>query len=312
MPDRPPRPSVRQLEYVVAVADHRSFRGAAAALHVSQPALSAMIAQLERDLGTQVFERDRRRVLVTAAGEEIVARARRILDETDQLVEAAGTHRQPLTGTVRLGVIPTISPYLLPRVLPGVRSAYPSLRLILREDQTARILAELDAGRLDSCVLATPVAGDLAVVELYREEFLLAAPLGHPLLARKRVHEEDLAGESTLLLEDGHCLRDQALAVCHQAGAIEAAELRATSLNTLVQMVASGLGVTLLPELAADALIAPRGGVGVVPLAEHPGRTVGLVWRMSSARGREFRLLADRIAADAKAQLERVRSRRSR
>jgi LysR family hydrogen peroxide-inducible transcriptional activator len=306
------RPSIRQLEYVVAVADQRSFRGAAAALHVSQPALSSMVAQLERDLGMQIFERDRRRVLVTPAGEELIARARRVLDETDQLVEAAGSHRQPLTGQVRLGVIPTIAPYLLPRVLPSVRTAYPSLKLVLREDQTARILAELDAGRLDVCLLATPVPGDLATVELVREEFLLAAPLGHRLLAKKRVHEHDLDGETTLLLEDGHCLRDQALAVCQSAGAIESAEMRATSLTTLVQMVASGLGITLLPELAAEALIAPRGGVGLVPLAEHPGRTIGVVWRMSSARGREFRLLADRIAADARAQLEKTRAKRAR
>lgn len=303
------RPSIRQLEYVVAVADHRSFRGAAAALSVSQPALSALIAQLERDLGTQVFERDRRRVLVTAAGEEIVARARRILDEADQLVEAAGSHREPLTGTVRLGVIPTVAPYLLPIVLPSVRARHPRLRLVLREDQTARILADLDGGRLDACLLATPVPGDVAAAELFREEFLLAAPAGHPLLARKRVREADLDGETTLLLEDGHCLRDQALAVCQSSGAHEATELRATSLPTLVQMVASGLGVTLLPELAADVLVGRRAGVGLTRLAEHPGRTIGLVWRMSSARGREFGVLAERLAAESRAYLEKLRRR---
>lgn len=298
------RPTIRMLEYVVAVADARSFRGAAAQLRVTQPALSALVAQLERDLGTQIFERDRRRVLVTPAGEEIVARARRILDETDQLVEAAGAHREPLTGTVRLGVIPTIAPFLLPLVLPGVRATYPKLRLVLREDQTARILADLDAGRLDACLLALPVPGDLAQKTLYREEFLLAAPVGHPLLARKRVREADLAGETTLLLEDGHCLRDQALAICQTAGAVEAAELRATSLPTLVQMVASGLGITLLPELAANVLVkGPRSGVGLARLVDHPGRTVGLVWRMSSARGREFGLLSERIQELVKSHL---------
>src|SRR5688572_1090237 len=160
------RPSLRQLEYAVAVADHRSFRRAATACQVTQPALSTQIAQLERDIGTQIFERDRRRVLVTAAGEELIARARRILGEVDELVEGAGTHREPLTGTVRLGVIPTVAPYLLPLVLPAVRAKHPRLRLVLREDQTARVLADLDSGRLDACVIATPVPGDLAVVEL--------------------------------------------------------------------------------------------------------------------------------------------------
>lgn len=292
------RPTVRQLEYVVAVADHRSFRRAATSCQVSQPALSALVAQLERDLGAQLFERDRRRVLVTPAGEQVVARARRILGELDALVEDARGHREPLGGTVRLGVIPTVAPYLLPRVLPTVRARHPKLRLILREDQTARLLADLDAGRIDAAVLATPVAGDLAVAPLYHEEFLLAAPANHPLMARKRVREADLDGETTLLLDDGHCLRDQALAVCATAGAHEATELRATSLATLVQMVASGLGVTLLPALAADALVpGVRSGVKVAPFAEHPGRDLGLVWRMSSARGREFRLLADVISA---------------
>jgi LysR family hydrogen peroxide-inducible transcriptional activator len=304
------RPSLRQLEYAVAVADHHSFRKAAAACEVTQPALSTQIAQLERDVGAQIFERDRRRVLVTPAGEELIARARRILGEVDELVDGAGRHREPLSGTVRLGVIPTVAPYLLPLVLPAVRSKHPRLKLVLREDQTARVLADLDAGRLDACVIATPVPGDLAVAELYREEFLLAAPPRHRLIGRRRVHEGDLAGEETLLLEDGHCLRDQALAVCQGAGAHEAAELRATSLPTLVQMVASGLGVTLLPELAASALVSgPRGGVAVTRLAEHPGRTIGLAWRMSSARGREFRVLADLIAAEAASHLDRLRSR---
>ncbi len=287
------RPTVRQLEYAAAVAEHRSFRKAAAACKVSQPALSALIAQLERDLGTQLFERDRRRVLVTPAGEEVVAHARRVLDELDALVDGARGHREPLSGRLRLGVIPTVAPYLLPRVLPAVRARYPRLELLLREDQTARLLADLDAGRLDAAILATPVPGDLAAAHLYREEFLLCVSTTHPLAARKRVRETDLEGETTLLLEDGHCLRDQALAVCTLAGAREATELRATSLPTLVQMVANGLGVTLLPELAAGTLA--RGGVRTVPFAEHPGRDIGLVWRMSSARGRELGLLSEQI-----------------
>lgn len=301
--------TLRQLEYVVAVADHRSFRRAAEACAVTQPALSAQIAQLEVTLGVQLFERDRRKVLVTAAGAEIVARARATLAGAAALAEVARTAAQPLSGTLRLGVIPTIAPYLLPVVLPAVRVAYPQLRLILREEQTARVLAQLDDGRLDAGVLALPVPGDLAAIQLYREHFLLAAPLAHELARRARVREDDLAGEDVLLLEDGHCLRDQALAVCSHAGSHEVAELRATSLSTLVQMVASGQGVTLLPEMSA-AVLAGRGtGVASAKLAPAPGRDVGLVWRMSSARGRELGLLAEVIRAEAARHLTALRKR---
>jgi LysR family hydrogen peroxide-inducible transcriptional activator len=293
---------------VVAVADHGSFRAAATSVQVTQPALSALIAQLERDLGVQLFERDRRRVMITPAGEAIVAAARRTLEALDDLVEVAGGARQPLTGTVRLGVIPTVAPYLLPAVVSGLRTRFPSLRLVLREDQTARVLGELDAGRLDAVIVATPVPGDVAVAEMYREEFLFAAASGHPLLHRKKLREADLEGETALLLEDGHCLRDQALAVCRAAGAPEATEVRATSLPTLVPMVAGGLGVTLLPEMAASSLAPRKGGVGVAPFAEHPGRTIVLAWRMSSARAREFRMLADAISESAAAHLKRLRS----
>jgi LysR family hydrogen peroxide-inducible transcriptional activator len=303
------RPSIRQLEYAVAVADQKSFRRAAATCNVTQPALSTQIAQLERDLGVQLFERDRRRVLITPVGEEVVARARAALGAIDALVDGVGSAREPLSGGLRLGVIPTIAPYVLPRVLPAVRSKHPRLKLALREDQTARILADLDAGRLDACLLATPVPGDNATHELYREDFLLCAPLGHPLLGKKRLREDDLEGQTVLLLEDGHCLRDQALSVCQVAGAREATELRATSLPTLVQMVASGLGVTLLPETAAGVLVGgTRSGVGLARFVDPPGRTIGLVWRMSSARGREFRVLSELIEKEADSFLAAMRS----
>ncbi len=304
------RPTVRQLEYAVAVAEQKSFRRAATACGVSQPALSTQIAQLERDLGAQLFERDRRHVLITAVGEEVVARARVALGALDALVDGVTSTREPLSGRLRLGVIPTVAPYLLPRVLPAVRARHPRLRLVLREDQTARLLVELDAGRLDACLLATPVPGDLATAELFHEDFVLAAPTGHALLARKRRREADLAGETVLLLEDGHCLRDQALSVCQPAGAREATELRGTSLATLVQMVAGGLGMTLLPETAASVLVAgARSGVGLGRFVDPPGRTIGLVWRMSSARGREFRVLADLITKEGEAFLATLRAR---
>jgi LysR family hydrogen peroxide-inducible transcriptional activator len=291
--------TLRQLEYVVAVADHRSFRRAAEACAVTQPALSAQIAHLEQALGVQIFERDRRKVLVTPTGTEIVARARATLGQAGGVVEAARGAAQPLSGTLRLGVIPTIAPYLLPVVLPAVRQAYPRLRFILREEQTARVLAQLDDGRLDCGVLALPVHGDLAALELYREDFVLAAPTSHRLARRARLREADLEGEEVLLLEDGHCLRDQALSVCSHAGSREVAELRATSLPTLVQMVASGQGITLLPEMAATVLAGRGSGVATARFSPSPGRDVGLVWRMSSARGRELGLLADVIRAQA-------------
>ena len=303
--------SLRQLEYVVAVADHRSFRRAATACAVSQPALSAQIAQLEGALGVQIFERDRRKVLVTPTGSEIVARARATLASAAGVVDTARSAAQPLSGTLRLGVIPTIAPYLLPVVLPAVRAAYPKLRLVLREERTASVLGQLDDGRLDAGILALPVTGDLAAVALYREDFVLAAPASHKLARRARLREGDLEDQEVLLLEDGHCLRDQALAVCNHAGSHEVAELRATSLPTLVQMVASGQGVTLLPEMAA-AVLAPRGSeVALARFSPPPGRDVGLIWRMSSARGRELGLLADVIRDHAGRHLAGLRKKAS-
>ena len=294
---------------LVAVADLKHFGHAAQACHVSQPTLSTQLKKLEETLDVVLIERTNKQVALSGVGEKIVAQARRVLREVDELSRIAEQHRDPFGGDLRLGVIPTVAPYLLPRVLPAVRGRHPRLRLALREDQTARILADLDAGRLDACLLATPVPGDVATAELYREDFLLAAPLGHPLLAKRRLREADLDGEPTLLLEDGHCLRDQALAVCQDAGAVEATELRATSLPTLVQMVASGMGVTLLPETAAAVLVpGPRSGVGLARFVDPPGRTIGLVWRMSSARGREFRVLADLLTREAEAYLASLRA----
>jgi len=296
--------SLRQLEYAVAVDDHRSFRKAAAACAVTQPGLSAQIAALEHGLGVQLFERDRRKVLVTPAGVEVVARARVALDAARAVIETAHGASEPLTGRLRLGVIPTIAPYLLPVVLPAVRARFPRLQLILREERTPQLLAQLDDGRLDAGLLALPVPGDLAAARLYREDFLLAAPRGHPLTRKPTVREADLADQAILLLEDGHCLRDQALAVCHTAGAHENNELRTTSLPTLVQMVVSGLGVTLLPELAASALASRGSGLELARFTgTPPGRDVGLVWRMSSARGRELAMLAEVLRAAPRARV---------
>jgi LysR family hydrogen peroxide-inducible transcriptional activator len=302
------RPSIRQLECLVAVAEQGSFRKAATSLGISQPALSAQVQCAEELLGVQVFERDRRAVLVTPAGEEIVARARVALEAVDGVADAARRRGEPLVGPLRLGVIPTVAPYWLPALLPEVRRRFPKLELILREEQTARLLVQLGAGQLDLALVALPVPGDVTTAPIAREDFLLAAPRGAPILKKRgKISEADLADQTVLLLEDGHCLRDQALAVCERSGAVESIEVRATSLPTLVQMVAGNLGITLLPEAAADALVQARGPVEVAKLARPPGRTLGLAWRTSSARLREYRLLADVMQAQADAHLARLR-----
>ena len=302
------RPSVRHLESLVAVAEHKSFRRAATALGISQPALSAQVQGAEHLLGVQVFERDRRSVLVTPAGEDVVARAREALTAVDAVGEAAQRRAEPLVGPLRLGVIPTIAPYWLPPLLPSVRAKFPRLELILREDQTHRLLAQLGAGQLDVAMVAIPVPGDLTTAMIARESFVFAAQRGSKLLKKAKIGERDLDSETVLLLEDGHCLRDQALAVCERGGAVESMEVRATSLPTLVQMVAGGLGVTLLPEAAAQSLVQSRGPVGLAAFANPvPGRTIGLAWRTSSARLREFRLLAETMRDEADRFLARLR-----
>ncbi|HEY4177540.1 MAG TPA: hydrogen peroxide-inducible genes activator [Kofleriaceae bacterium] len=303
------RPSIRQLETLVAVADHGSFRKAAASLGISQPALSAQVQAAEELFAVQVFERDRRSVLITPAGEEVVGRAREALTAVDAVADAARRRGEPLVGPLRLGVIPTVAPYWLPALLPTVRSSFPKLELILREEQTHRLLAQLGAGQIDLAFLALPVPGDFTTAEIARERFVLATHKGSPLAKKKRITNADLDAQTVLLLEDGHCLRDQALAVCDRSGAVESMEVRATSLPTLVQMVAGGLGVTLLPEAAAEALVMPRSGLEIGEFAApQPGRTLGLAWRTSSARLREFRVLAETMRKSADTFLAKLRA----
>lgn len=279
---RPSDLSLRQLEYLVALADTLGFHRAAARVHVSQPSLSAQIQQVEATLGLRLFERDHRRVILTPAGEAVVARARRILQEARDLLQDAQAWEDPFQGTWRLGVIPTVAPYLLPEVLPALALAHPDLRLRLREERTPVLLAELAAGGLEAALLAEGTdLGDLARVPLREDPFLLAAPLHHPVARKARVSLRDLEGQPLLLLEDGHCLRGQALAFCGEAGAREV-DFRASSLPTLVQMVAAGQGLTLLPSLCA-----PLEG-GRTPLALRPfrppgpARTLVLAWRRES------------------------------
>src|SRR5580765_111208 len=277
---------LKDLRYLVAVADQRHFGRAAARCFVSQPTLSSQLKKLEQSLGVQLIERAPNNVSLTAAGEEIVARARRILEATDEVVTLARSQHDPLAGRLRVALLPTIGPYLLPRVAPAVRKALPRLELHLYEYQTAPMLQKLHAGELDVGIIEMPVdTAGLEARELYREAFSVALPEHHPLAARHSVRVADLKGEKLLLLEEGHCLRDQALEVCSRAGVHEQQDFRATSLETLRQMVASGAGITLLPELAGRGAYRNARGLVLRPFAKPaPVRQVGALWRKSSAR----------------------------
>lgn len=294
------RPSLRQLEYAVAVADALHFGRAATACHVTQPALSTQIQLLEELLGVRLFERSRRGASLTPEGQRAVVRARALLEGVDALVEEASGGRAPLTGPLHLGVIPTVAPYLLPRWLPRVRTAYPELQLFLHEDQTARLVAALVEGRLDLLLLALPLdEPSLDTRVVFEEPFVFAAPAGHPLSkGRGGVRREELENAPILLLEDGHCLRDQALDVCRAAGARESERVRAASLTTLAQMVAGGLGVTLLPATAVES----ESSAGMVIRRFRPPvptRSIGLAWRRTAGRAEEFALLGDLLARHA-------------
>ncbi len=280
--------NLRDLRYLVALAEERHFGRAADRCYVSQPTLSAQIRKLEEYLGVTLVERQPKRVTLTETGEKIVERARRLLLEADAIVEVAKTDRDPLAGPLRLALIPTVGPYLLPHVARPLKRALPRLKLMLYEYQTGPLLEKLRDGELDLGILALPVSVDgLATAELYEEPFTLAVPANHPLAARERVRVADLEGEALLLLEDGHCLRDQALEVCSRINVGEEGDYRATSLETLRQMVAAGHGVTLLPELAAAAPVGTARGLKVKPFSKPaPSRTIGAAWRKSTTRGK--------------------------
>ena len=291
--DAPHPFSLRQLQYIVAVADELSFRRAAQRCHVSQPSLSAQIAQVENLLGVRLFERDRKRVLVTPAAQELVARARRVLLEADDLVQTAARARDPFSGTLRIGVIPTISPYLLPEITPRLRKNFGKLTVIWVEGKTEVLVANLEEGTLDAALLA--LESEIGEVEreiIAEDPFVLATGLGHPLSTSSLpASPKELKGKEVLLLDDGHCFREQALAVCGAAKATELA-FRATSLPTLVQMVAAGGGVTLLPALAVP-VEAGRADLCVRDFAEpRPHRTIALVWRPRSPFAGALRTIA--------------------
>ena len=297
--------NLRDLAYLLAVADHRHFGKAAEACFVSQPTLSTQIRKLEEELGVVLIERAPRRIMLTAIGRDVVERARRILADVEQLKDAARRETDPEAGTLRLGVFPTLGPYLLPHLVPHLRERFSRLQLLLVEEKSDEIIARLRDGRLDAGLLALPLHDDrLQWQELFTEPFVLAVPEQHALAARDALSLHDLADERLLLLQEGHCLRDQALDVCRLAGAGETTGFQATSLETLRQMVAAGVGVTLLPQLAVTPPVPASDNMRLIPFAtEPPSRRIALVWRRSSPQEAFMRTLAERIADIANAVL---------
>jgi LysR family hydrogen peroxide-inducible transcriptional activator len=291
--------NLRDLRYLIALADLRHFGRAAVACHVSQPTLSTQIRKLEEELGVALVERAPRQVMLTPVGKDLAERARRVLAEVEQMKEAARRTRDPEAGSVRLGIFPTLGPYLLPHVVPGLRTRFPRLELLLVEEKTPVLLERLHEGRLDAAVLALPLHEDWLECEfLFEEPFMLAVPGKHSLAGRRNLQLEDLADEHLLLLEDGHCLRDQALEVCALAGAGEKEGFRATSLETLRQMVAAGVGITLLPMLAVKPPVSSSDDIRLLNFKNPPPtRRVAMVWRKSSAMGAFLRQLAEVLRA---------------
>jgi LysR family hydrogen peroxide-inducible transcriptional activator len=297
MSDRLPQsslPTLRQLQFLTALRAEGSFVAAAEMVGVTQPTLSAGIKELELALGAVLVERGRQGAILTPAGEEAAERAAQALAEVEELVRAVQAAGEPLSGLFRLGAIPTIAPFLLPRALPLLKRKFPNLRLQMREDLTARLVEALRARTLDAAIIALPYeAHGVAAAPVAEDEFLLLCPEDHPLANRENLTPEHLKREEMLLLEDGHCLRDHALAACRLPVNRRSSEVGATSLHTLVQMVGGGMGVTLLPKIAAEAGAASAAHVAVRPFVEPMvGRSIGVAWREGGQREAEARMLA--------------------
>lgn len=292
-------PTLRQLEYIVALADTGRFIDAARQCGVSQPALSKQIREVEDQLGVQLFERARPRVLATEDGAEVVRRARRLLADARELVEAASVSARVRHGTVRLGVIPTVAPYGLPGLLAKLRELFPAVSFVIEELQTDVLLDHLRSGTVDLALLARAFDDrGLDGVDLVIEPFVLVAPTGHPLARPEPVHAADVAGASLLLMQDGHCLRDQAIEVCAVAGEPPPTSVSAASVSTLVRMVESGLGPTLLPASALSAELRVRQGLVARSFVHvQPGRTLTLQWRATSPSGAWFREIGEVMRA---------------
>jgi len=290
--------NLRDLQYLVAVADHRHFGRAAEACFVSQPTLSTQLKKLEQELGVELIERNPRQIMLTEVGQLVVERARIVLEETENIERIARHAQDPASGTIRIGLFPTLAPYLLPHVVPRIHARFPDLELLLVEEKTDTVLEQLRDGRLDAGLLALPIDDDQLPQEpLFSEDFVLAMPRNHPLAADGGpVTTTALEREQVLLLEEGHCLRDQALAVCQLAGASERSGFRATSLETLRQMVAAGVGITLLPRLAVQPPVPPSDEIALRPFrAPIPRRHIAMLWRKTSVYRDFLPQLADII-----------------
>ena len=289
-------PTMKQLQYLVALADTQHFGRAALRCNITQSTLSAGIRDLETVLGTAVAERSNRRVLITPVGAQIAERAKSVLREAEEVMEVARAGRSPMTGEMRLGVIPTIGPFVLPRVFPALRERYPDLTIYLREEQTAPLLARLEDGDLDVALIALPYeTGDLRIDVIMEDEFLFACNRNHALAGTDEVSLEAIAGEQLMLLEEGHCLRGHTLDVCTTTDRRSRAQFEASSLLTMVQMVAAGVGVALIPRLAVDAHITRGTDISLSRLGVSAARQIGLAWRQMSLRSKEFRMLADTL-----------------
>lgn len=295
-------PSLKQLKYLCAVAEHRHFSKAAKACHVTQSTLSAAIQELETQLGVVIFERNNKTVLITPLGERLLVQARRILGDVEDFVSLARTNDEPLSGEIRLGVIPTIGPFLLPPILSDLRRQHSKLKLYLKEDLSAALTLKLQQGQLDLVILAFPYPlPDMETLMLFKDEFLLCLPPGHSMEKLEKVRQQQLRGESLLLLEEGHCLRDHALEACKLESSDMSLVYQGTSLHTLVQMVANGLGVTLLPELAIDGDVLGDTHLQLKHFSnENVSREIGMAWRKSDPRREDYLLLGEFIRSHLK------------
>jgi LysR family hydrogen peroxide-inducible transcriptional activator len=289
--------NLKDLKYLVALADTGHFGKAAEKTFVSQPTLSAQLKKLEEYLGVKLVERQPKNVQLTEVGKQIVVRARRMLDEGEEIVALARSNTDPFAGKLKVALIPTIGPYLLPRVMQKIRKGLPQLGLMLYEYQTEALLKRLRDGEIDLGIMALPALADgVETRDLYEENFTVALPNNHPLAAKSSIKVQDLKGHTLLLLEDGHCLRDQALEVCSRIDVKEAEDFRATSLETLRQMVVAGLGITLLPEMAVESPFGSQRGLTIKQFAKPaPSRTVGAVWRKTTTRGAAISAVCDAI-----------------
>lgn len=294
-------PTTRQLRYFAALDEHRHFGKAARACHVSQSAFSTAIRELEALLGVQLVDRTNRRVTITALGRDVATQARLCLRDLEALVETARTEREPLAGPLRLGVIPTIAPFLLPRVLPGLRRRYPKLKVFLREGQTADVVERLGRGELDAVLLALPWdLPNVEVLPLFKDGFRLACRDGTKLVDPGNYRFSRLDTDVVLLLEDGHCLRDHAIAACRLRDLQKVRRFSASSLLTLVEMVDADLGITFLPEMAEGSSLLRGTRVRLWPIADEGYREIALAWRRGSGRAAEFRALGAELRPDAK------------